>query len=628
MRSLRSRIVASQVTLVLFVAGTLGGLSFFSITHYLKIAEKKRLGVLVGHLTHNLESSIRDKKAVMELILNDKEFEVYRKKFQDIALAQYFEKFANVFSVLSYVNEKGQEEVKVVRGEKEERILRDFRDAPLFQEALSHPGRLVVFPAGPSAELGSPAVKLMMSRYGYFGNRFIGLLLAEFPLSRLQESVDVLRVSKNGFAGLVDKEGRILAFPRKDRILAEFSRVAGPGSQGVSDRMTSSAPGLERTTLFGMDGFVAYRGVASLGWSGFVFMPYADFMEIPGMFHRTAWGVLGGVLLMAVFLSGRFARGIARPVEQLTVFSDRVAGGDFTQRLAVPSRDEIGRLVEAFNRMVENLRQTTVSRDALLQEVEQRRSAEEGLTRALEELKKAQAQLVQSSKMASVGLLAGGVAHEINNPLVGVLNNVQLMKMLAGEKKEFDFEEFRQLCDAIEESSHRCVRITRSLLDFSHASKGIFEHLSPNQIVEKVFLLVEKEISLQHITLHKELAGEVPYVMGDSQLLQQAIFDLINNARWAIEKKGDPAGGHITVKTEHDMGRREVVLSVSDTGIGMSAENLAKIFEPFFTTKSVGEGTGLGLSIIYNIVKSHKGTIEVQSTQGQGTTFVVRLPVP
>lgn len=262
----------------------------------------------------------------------------------------------------------------------------------------------------------------------------------------------------------------------------------------------------------------------------------------------------------------------------------------------------------------------------IFRDITERKKAEEELKNAYEQLKQTQAQLVQSAKMASVGLLAGGVAHEINNPLTGVLNNVQLIKMIAEQKKEFNLEDFKELLNLIEESAQRCTKITHSLLGFSRASKGIFQNLSLNEMIEKVVVLVEHELKLQNITIQTDLAPHLPQIKGDSQLLQQIIFDIINNAKWSIQQKSEKENSTITIRTKAGSQNNSISLSISDTGMGIPKGNLERIFDPFFTTKPVGEGTGLGLAVVYNIVKEHNGTITVESEVGKGATFKISLP--
>lgn len=245
------------------------------------------------------------------------------------------------------------------------------------------------------------------------------------------------------------------------------------------------------------------------------------------------------------------------------------------------------------------------------------------------ELRQTQARLIQSAKMASLGQLASGIAHEINNPLTGVLNNVQLIKMgMDSAGASFMSEmEFKELLDVIEESALRCTRITSSLLEFSRASSASTQPVSANELVEKILILIGHELVLQNIVVETELYPQLPLVLINPQLLQQVLMNLVTNARWAIKKKSPDAKGAVTIKTEHNPMDERVNIYVSDTGIGMPQEVLDRLFEPFFTTKEVGEGTGLGLSVVYGIIKDHKGNIEVQSKPGEGATFKISLPV-
>jgi two-component system, cell cycle sensor histidine kinase and response regulator CckA len=262
----------------------------------------------------------------------------------------------------------------------------------------------------------------------------------------------------------------------------------------------------------------------------------------------------------------------------------------------------------------------------VVEDITELKKAEDALKKAYTQLKETQAQLIQLGKMSAVGELAGGVAHEINNPLSGILNNVQLLKMEAVMKKDFKIDDFKELLEVIEQSALRCKNITDSLLSFSRASDGSFHPLSLNDMVEKVTGLIGHEMSLENIKFEKHLQPGLAEISGDPQLIQQVIFNLVSNAKWAINKKSGKSGGAIAIRTESEPGKKQVKLFLSDTGIGVSPENLAKIYEPFFTTKAVGEGTGLGLSIVYSIVKLHKGSIDIESELNKGTTFKIAFP--
>jgi len=256
-----------------------------------------------------------------------------------------------------------------------------------------------------------------------------------------------------------------------------------------------------------------------------------------------------------------------------------------------------------------------------------RKQAEEKLESAYNKLKATEMQLIQAAKMAGIGQLAAGVAHEINNPLTGVLNNIQLVKMEVAQKKYFKVDDFKEVLDAVEESALRCKKIVRALLDFSHAARGPFGFFSLNNAIEKAFGFIEHQVESENILIKKQLQPDLPLILGNSQLLEQLILDIIANARWAIQAKARAEGGLITIKSKYEPEKRVVLLSISDTGIGIPKENINKVFEPFFTTKPVGEGTGLGLSIAYSIIKQHSGTIEVESRLDQGATINIVLPV-
>lgn len=353
--------------------------------------------------------------------------------------------------------------------------------------------------------------------------------------------------------------------------------------------------------------------------------------------------MLGGGtgLLLIIFLG----HSLKTSLNTLALGAQEIARGHLNYRIKIETHDEIGSLAEAFNQMAEALDNSIQKEKKLLmvaeaavanekkkteelsKEIAERKEAEKKLKTAYDQLRATQDQLVQSAKMASVGLLAGGVAHEINNPLTGILNNVQLIGMTAQKKTDFNMNDFKELLAAIEESAMRCKRITQSLLDFSHVSNGLFAPLSLNEIINTIITLVEHEIKLSNTVIQKELEPNLPLISGDSQLLQQVVFDVISNAAWAVRQKPQEDGSKITLKTTYEPEKKSVCLSVSDNGVGIKKETMDRIFEPFFTTKVIGEGTGLGLSIVYKIIKAHHGTIQVESEEAKGTILRIRLPV-
>ncbi len=237
--------------------------------------------------------------------------------------------------------------------------------------------------------------------------------------------------------------------------------------------------------------------------------------------------------------------------------------------------------------------------------------------RDISESERLQEELVQQEKMAAIGMLAGGIAHEINNPLGGILAFTQLMirDCKDGNTMKGDLEE-------IERAAVRCKKIVSDLLDFSRLSKPKDrQQLDVNPLLEKLFPFLKMEFKSWNIDLVTELDSAIPMVFGSANQLQQVFLNLITNACHAM-----PKGGKLIVSTGARPGRSAVLVRVMDTGVGIPKTNISKIFDPFFTTKEPGRGTGLGLSVSYRIIKEHKGTIVVDSTEGKGTTFTVSLP--
>lgn len=230
--------------------------------------------------------------------------------------------------------------------------------------------------------------------------------------------------------------------------------------------------------------------------------------------------------------------------------------------------------------------------------------------------------------MAAVGQLSSSIAHEINNPLTGVLNNAQLLKLMLSAGKDLDRAGLKKAADAIEDSALACAEVSHALLDFFRASGNVFFPVSLNKTIDKVAFIMESEIRRKNISLEKQLDEDLPDVRGDAQLLQQVIFNLITNASYAIERKfRNQQGGQIRIATRYEKVKGAVEASISDNGIGIAGEDMGKVFKPFFTTKPAGQGTGLGLSIIHDIIAKHRGRINVESNPGEGATFFISLPV-
>jgi signal transduction histidine kinase len=338
----------------------------------------------------------------------------------------------------------------------------------------------------------------------------------------------------------------------------------------------------------------------------------------------TATVVAVGVAL-TIFLVNIFLK----PTKMLVRATERIASGDLSHMMEVSAKDEIGTLASSFNRMITSLKESREKIEEYNKTLETKvkeRTAE--LENALKSLKEAQVQLIQAEKMVAVGQLAAGVAHELNNPLGGILGYSQfaLEKIRQKPISHFDQEDtenFLQYLKDIEQQTKRCRAIIQSLLKFSRESrKEEFEPIDVNSVLRETFIFIKHQLEKNGVKLVERLTESLPPINGQPNQLQQVFTNLILNGVQAM-----PGGGTLTIHSRTKKDHQAVEISFTDTGLGISEENLDKIFEPFFTTKKVGEGTGLGLSVSYGLIKNHGGEIKVESIKGKGTTFTVILPI-
>jgi two-component system, NtrC family, sensor kinase len=324
---------------------------------------------------------------------------------------------------------------------------------------------------------------------------------------------------------------------------------------------------------------------------------------------------LGGLGVVIIALTvGLFVRGyVIKPVSALVVATKRVAGGDFAYRLDIRRTDELGKLGHSFNGMTSSLRQAQTDLQRLNEQLEQQVSDR---TAALRD---AQAQLVQSEKMSSLGKLAASVAHEINNPLAGILTYAKLLVRLheEGEMTEAVRERSVRNLRLVQRETERCSAIVRNLLDFARQRPLALKELDVTAVVEEALSLLAHRLLMQGVALEKRLPP-MPPVMADFGQLRQAVLNIALNACEAMA-----TGGRLEVTAEAR--GRAVEILFRDTGPGIAPEHLSRILDPFFTTKE--KGTGLGLSVVYGIIERHNGKLDIRSTVGEGTTVVIQLPV-
>ncbi len=233
------------------------------------------------------------------------------------------------------------------------------------------------------------------------------------------------------------------------------------------------------------------------------------------------------------------------------------------------------------------------------------------------ELEKTRIQLLQAEKMASLGKLAAGVAHQLNNPLGGITLFTKLVL------EEYDLEEgAREDIQRILRDAERCRDTVKELLEFTRQTRHFMRPHDINKALDRTLFLLENQTLFQNITIEKKLAEGLPMLVGDIQQLNHMFMNIILNAAQAMEGKGN-----LTLATRRQPDADHITIEITDDGPGISEEHLSHIFDPFFTTKEEGKGTGLGLSLVYNIIENHGGTITTRSEVEKGTTFIIELPL-
>lgn len=307
---------------------------------------------------------------------------------------------------------------------------------------------------------------------------------------------------------------------------------------------------------------------------------------------------LGLIVVLGTVINVQLAKSIVAPIQELERITKKIARGDFSESIQVKGHDEIASLAQSFNQMEDKLDQAMTALDEIIKK-----------------LREKQSQLVEAEKLAGIGKLAAGIAHEINNPLTSVLtfSNLMLEQCPPGDPRHDKLKLMVRETD-------RARTIVRQLLNFGRESALKPEKININQPVTEIAESLAAQEAFKGIDLRMKLAGDLPQVYADPAQLGQVVLNILLNAIHAITPPG-------TIEVATRLADKNVEVVFTDTGKGIPEEHMRKIFDPFFSTKSATKGTGLGLAVSYGIIKKHGGEIAVNSTVGKGTTFTVRLPI-
>jgi two-component system NtrC family sensor kinase len=440
--------------------------------------------------------------------------------------------------------------------------------------------------------------------FDYKGN-MIGTLSGGILLNRNYDIVD--KIKQTVYKGMQHENrdvGTSTIF--QDDVRISTNVLDSRGERAVGTRVTEKVyrqvvgegkPWIDRAYVVNEWYITAYEPIRDASekivgilYVGMFESPYVDVKRRTTLLFLSI--ALAGTIV-AVALSYLVSSKVTVPVKKLVLASREVADGNLDTRVTIRSDRELAELASAFNSMAEALQ----TRDEKLKEFATKR-------------------IMESERLAVVGKLAADVAHELNNPLQGIVTYANLM---LEKNPEEGF--FKSSLDKIVKQATRCTTIVRGLLDFARQRKPNKKPSSLNQIVSDCLSLVEHRAVFQNIQVVKKLGSDLPPVVVDPSQVEQVFMNMIMNAAEAMD-----GAGTLTVSTRLDPAGEFVEVAFSDTGHGITEEDMERIFDPFFTTKEVGHGTGLGLAISYGIVKEHDGWISVESRVGKGTTFTVRFP--
>ncbi|BCV21327.1 two-component sensor histidine kinase [Moorella sp. Hama-1] len=457
------------------------------------------------------------------------------------------------------------------------------------------------------------AVPLLPEPDGHPG----GGLIALVSLRNIIDRLTAIPVGPGGYLFLVDGEGRLIGHEDYSQVLQgrdvrpSLAALAIPSAGGGLPSDNSPSPfsrlslrannnGLPAVSRYqsytGQEVIGAAAPVGNTGWRVIIEQPVANaYAPFHTLIRNFTLGALA-IILLVLAVSLAFGLRFSRKLEELEEGVHRVAAGELGYNLPGAGEDELGQVISAFNQ--------------LSQELQQKKGMEVAIR--------------QADKMVTVGLLAAGVAHEINNPLATIsLSTEDLLERLQEEDINLLKEngELSQYLKLIHEQAGRCAGITRRLLDFARQREYKEELYDLNQVIQDVLTLPAYKIRKEKINVETFLDPAIPSIYGDREGIMQVVFNLVCNALQAL-----PRGGHLTV-TSKLVDTTTLALTVQDDGTGIPPEALPHVFEPFFTTKPPGQGTGLGLSVCYGIVTAAGGQIDISSQPGQGTRVDIKLPL-
>jgi two-component system NtrC family sensor kinase len=490
-------------------------------------------------------------------------------------------------------------------------------------EDLAQQARIpIVFPPGQlppenAVETSGMMISAAAPVYDYNKNP-LGVLYGAKLINRNYEIVDKVKEIVYKSKKYKGKDiGTVTIFQDNLRISTNVENI--DGSRAIGTRVSQEVynqvvvkgiPWINRAYVVKDWYITAYEPIKNLA-GAVIGMLYVGILEAPykELRHQVLYNFLTIALLsVALLIITAYFTAIrtTKPLKELIIATNEVARGNLSHRVHIKSYDEIGQLTDSFNRMTGDIENLTRNYQTL------NRTLEDKVTEKTKELRDTRDQLIQSEKLSSLGRMAAGVAHEINNPLTSILINAHLLAEETVKEKHL-----KENIDLIIDETGRCSTIVKDLLHFSRQTEPVRSPGNINGLIEKVILLLKNQFLLQNINVVKNLDPGLPKIIIDKSKIEQVFTNVMMNSLDALPEKGE-----LVIESRRATNPERVEVLFRDNGCGIPEKEIGKIFDPFFSTKGT-KGTGLGLSVSYGIIRQHGGKIDVRSAVGEGTTIII-----
>jgi signal transduction histidine kinase len=607
--SIKTKMSVVQTGIILSVVVCLGIMTYRIMLNALVDSQRSSLQYLAFETSYLLDRFTLEKSRSFRQVGTSSDIESYVKKQQEAVLISLFSPYVSEFSSISYSGIDGAEQVKLIKGKVTSDLGR-ISDSAVFIDASKNPNTVCcLYEPGGAGE--KPRLEFGFRRVNFF-DECLGFVKGTVDVDELVADIEELRSRENGSAMLVDSEGRILAGPDQASIGKKLI-LRGRDAEATLAQMRGMESGHGRAEVMSIDSYFAYSPVPKRDWFVVATIPYEEFAVRLATLRNTVLLVGGIVLVLSVALMLVVAERITRPILALTERTAAIAQGDFSHRVEIDSRDEIGILAESFNRMQEDLTRTMTSVSNLNVEVNERRKVEDQLIHANEKLETMVARLTQANR--ELEEFAHITAHDLKTPLRAIGS---LAGIIASDYN-----------DALDDKGRQYLTIMLGRVErMNHFIKGILRYSELGRKLETQWVDIGEivceavsEVSLPQDCLVTK-AGDFPTLQCNRAQMAEVFSQLLGNAIKYLDK---PVG-QISVACEQGDGVWR--FSVSDNGCGIDQRYLDKIFRIFQTLnrRDEIESTGIGLSLVRKIVETYDGKVWVESRPAQGSTFFFTLP--